>query len=475
MRREGSYGRSGGDGAGAGPPSVCLHSPLPSSVETGRGQFVVVSGDCLAPAERIDTIHVSLDGRREAAELSPIPGGVSFWQAVLLPRDRIGRSCRLQVLVRLGSGQEIPFSLGETRCRKVRWQPVSVPGELPRKGLIAICMATYHPQLHAFQRQVDSIRAQTYDNWICIVNDDGTPSDAWEKMRRHCAGDERFRFTRNGQNLGFYHNFEQSLKRVPAAVEYVALSDQDDVWYPTKLSRLVRRLRETGATLVYSDMRVVDADGNELAPSYWINRKNEYRDLEALLVANTVTGAASLFRRDLLDLALPFPPRVGDAFHDHWLACVALSTGKIGYVDAPLYDYYQYGGSVIGHCDFVRFSLLQRLASLIRFCSRMCRPSEARPTLRRKYVSALAIYRGECRRLRLVGNTLQARCRLTRRAARQLDLFNGGVSSVAKLLWLHGKVVTRGKTTDDAELRLAMGSFARLVEQRRKVRVHAAD
>ena len=43
----------------------------------------------------------------------------------------------------------------------------------------------------------------------------------------------------------------------------------------------------------------------------------------SLLMANSVTGAASLFRRDLLDYALPFPPRQFTHFHDHWLGLCA--------------------------------------------------------------------------------------------------------------------------------------------------------
>jgi hypothetical protein len=46
---------------------------------------------------------------------------------------------------------------------------------------------------------------------------------------------------------------------------------------------------------------------------------------------------------------LPFPPRLADPFHDHWLAVVALATGRIAYVDEPLYDYVQHTGAVIGH------------------------------------------------------------------------------------------------------------------------------
>jgi seryl-tRNA synthetase len=46
----------------------------------------------------------------------------------------------------------------------------------------------------------------------------------------------------------------------------------------------------------------------------------------------------AMIRRALLDTVLPFPPRFGAAFHDHWLACAALCTGDIGFGAAKTYD-----------------------------------------------------------------------------------------------------------------------------------------
>lgn len=447
------------------PATLRLHDALPAQIEVGGGQFLVISGDCLAPDGKVEAVVIELDGERRHAELSRIPGGVAFWQAVFLSSEQIGRTVRLDAGLQLASGRRIRQALGEVACRAVDWQPAAAPDA--GDELVAICMASYEPELPAFQRQVDSIRSQTHGNWICIVNDDGSAPATWRAMQACCQGDSRFNFHQNPRNLGFYHNFESALKKVPQDAAYVAFADQDDRWYPDKLARLVDALRRDDAALAYSDMRIVDADGAEVAGTYWVNRRNEYRDLEVVLVANTVTGAASLFRRELLPALVPFPPRVGDAFHDHWLACTAMSAGRITYIDEPLYDYYQYGSSVIGHCDFVRFTLAQRAASLARLCVRLCRPSIAGPWLRGKYASALAVYRGECRRLRLVQETIRSRCRVAPGRRRALRLFDGGIGSVARLLWLHARVLAKGQTTDDAELRLAMGEAARIVERRR--------
>ncbi len=76
-------------------------------------------------------------------------------------------------------------------------------------------------------------------------------------------------------------------------------------------------------------------------------------------MANSVTGAASLLRRELLADALPFPPAQFAHFHDHWLALVALSLGEIAYVDRPLYDYVQHGEASLGHAAANQMSSLR--------------------------------------------------------------------------------------------------------------------
>ena len=119
------------------------------------------------------------------------------------------------------------------------------------------------------------------------------------------------------------------------------------------------------AQLVYSDARVISPGGELLADTYWSQRRNNHTDIASLLMANSVTGAASLFPRELLDDALPFPPAQFAHFHDHWLALVALALGDIEFVDRPLYDYVQHDGAVLGHAAANRVTgLRDRLGRL---------------------------------------------------------------------------------------------------------------
>jgi len=235
--------------------------------------------------------------------------------------------------------------------------------ERAAEPLVVICMAAYNPPEELFRVQLDSIRAQTYGNWCCVVSDDCSSRLGADVIARAVGDDPRFMVSRSPRRLGFYRNFERALTLAPAEAELVALSDQDDSWHPDKLATLVAALGD--AQLVYSDARVVARDGAVIADSWWERRRNNHSDLLSLLVANSVTGAASLLRRELLADALPFPPAQFAHFHDHWLALVALSLGEIAYVDRPLYDYVQHGEASLGHAAANQMtSLRDRLRSV---------------------------------------------------------------------------------------------------------------
>ena len=219
---------------------------------------------------------------------------------------------------------------------------------VPQDRLVAICLATFEPDPVLVAGQIASIRAQTHHNFVCIVNDDASSSAAFAVLRDLCGEDGRFSLHQNAERLGFYRNFERCLSIAPVQADYVALSDQDDVWHPDKIEVLIDAVERSGATLAYADMNIVTEEGRLLAPSYWTDRRNNWTDLGSLLLINTVTGAASLFRRELLDHALPFPRPSGEAYHDHWIACLALAVGSIAFVDRSLHDYVQHGSNIVG-------------------------------------------------------------------------------------------------------------------------------
>lgn len=280
--------------------------------------------------------------------------GEGGWWAVL-PVDPVEATARIELEVELAGRRT---SVGELELRPDLDPPLERElvaersAELAGPGpLVAICLATHEPDPDLLRRQVDSIREQTHGSWICLISDDASSGDGREAIEELIGGDRRFLFLPSDRRLGIYANFERALSLVPAQAEFVALADQDDAWHPGKLESLIGALEAEGegALLAYSDMRVVDPSGTEISSTYWSHRPNNHRDFGGFLFANTVTGAATMIRRRLLNSALPFPPAHGICMHDHWLAQMALASGPIAYVDRPLMDYVQHRDAALGH------------------------------------------------------------------------------------------------------------------------------
>ena len=325
--------------------NVHLESPLPASLPAGTATAIFCSGTASHRDEKIRGLEIVVDGTAYPAtafamprpDIAPLDRS-GFWATV--PITTSSEVVELQAAVRLAGGARLLAPLGRIEAVEAPPPPRSDAPD----GAIAVCMATYEPDPELFRAQVESLRAQTDARWICLVSDDC--SERYALIAETIGDDSRFVLSRSERRLGFYRNFERALRMVPAGVELVALCDQDDRWYPDKLATL--RAALGSAQLVYCDQRLVDADGRVLRNTMWRGRRNNHTSLASLLVANSITGAATLFRRPVLELALPFPDTPGLQFHDHWLGLVALATGEIAYVDRPLYDYVQHRGAIFG-------------------------------------------------------------------------------------------------------------------------------
>lgn len=317
-----------------------LESSLPRSLPVGRGSAIFCAGTC-EPAGELAILAGGTPQRLAASGMRRHDAGPDggFWATVPVPAqagagtfglelESAGRSARLG---------EIPI---------VEPAPAPTYDGFGGRDTIAVCMATFNPDPALFRVQVDSLRAQTDERWFCLISDDGSDAEQFEQLTEIVGEDPRFAISRADTRQGFYRNFERALELLPADAQLVALCDQDDHWHPDKLASL--RAALGSAQLVYSDQRLTDADGRVLRDTMWKGRSNNHTDLASMLVANTITGAATLFRREVADLMLPFPEPPGLQFHDHWLALVALSTGEVNYVGRPLYDYVQHSGAVFG-------------------------------------------------------------------------------------------------------------------------------
>jgi glycosyltransferase involved in cell wall biosynthesis len=216
---------------------------------------------------------------------------------------------------------------------------------------VALC--TYNGARY-ISAQLESLLAQTQLPAQIVVSDDGsadsTRTKAAEVLSRTAVA---VLWQEHRPALGVTENFESAVRAADA--DLIALCDQDDVWHPKKLALLTRVFEsDPSALFVFTDASLIDGNGGDLGRGLFESlgvSESELSMIEAgnalpvFLRRNIATGATVVFRRELLQLALPFPP---SWVHDEWLATVAALHGGVRVLREKTIDYRQHGDNQIG-------------------------------------------------------------------------------------------------------------------------------
>lgn len=197
--------------------------------------------------------------------------------------------------------------------------------------LVSVVMCTYNGALYV-REQLDSILAQTYPHLEVIVGDDASADDTYSILESYAAKDTRIHIYRNEKNQGYNTNFSKACSLTNGA--YIAISDQDDIWEPDKISVLTKALEERpDIMLVHGISARFEEQGKPHLRS--LKKVNYIRgnDMRKFFMLNIISGHSVLFRRELLAQSQPFPARV---YYDWWLAANACAIGTIEAVEKIL-------------------------------------------------------------------------------------------------------------------------------------------
>jgi glycosyltransferase involved in cell wall biosynthesis len=197
------------------------------------------------------------------------------------------------------------------------------------KPPISVVLCTYNGAKY-IEAQLASIIAQTNAVAEIIVVDDVSSDDTMAVVERAAARDSRISLSQNNFNIGFTSNFESALQM--ARHDYIAISDQDDIWHHQKIEKMMAAF-EPDAAAIYCDSVRFTKD----IPIHPIKNKSSRHvagtNVRKLALYNTVSGHALIIRKSLLEQALPIPNAV---YYDWWLALQAVTSGGLQYLDEIL-------------------------------------------------------------------------------------------------------------------------------------------
>ena len=219
---------------------------------------------------------------------------------------------------------------------------------------VSVALCTYNGAAY-LKDQLLSILEQSLRPDEIVVSDDGSTDETLAVLERVVAAWPTVHVVvlRNASALGVTANFEQAL--AACSGDLIALCDQDDIWWPERLERMVAEFTQRPALqMLHADARLVDAVGDPLGLTLLQTLGVSDADraavhaghaIDAYLRRNIVTGATMMVRRELVEQSRPFPAAW---VHDEWMAMVAAATGLVDLLDEPLTDYRQHSGNQIG-------------------------------------------------------------------------------------------------------------------------------
>ncbi len=127
--------------------------------------------------------------------------------------------------------------------------------ECPR---VSVIIPTYN-RLGFLREALDSVHAQTFQDYEVIVVDDGSTEDIAAGVADHPVRPRIVRQERSGPGAARNRGIEE------AVAEKIAFLDSDDLWAPTKLARFIDMLESSPEVrIAYGPMLPIDAERHDV-------------------------------------------------------------------------------------------------------------------------------------------------------------------------------------------------------------------
>ena len=108
-------------------------------------------------------------------------------------------------------------------------------------SLVSIIIPTYN-RGHLIGETLDSIIAQTYTNWECIIVDDGSTDDTISRVKKYCKIDRRFRYNYRPESKSKGANACRNYGFELCKGYYITWFDDDDLMHKNKLQVQIKIL-----------------------------------------------------------------------------------------------------------------------------------------------------------------------------------------------------------------------------------------
>ena len=233
---------------------------------------------------------------------------------------------------------------------------------------VSVAMVTYNGAAY-LREQIDSILSQLGEEDELIISDDGSEDGTLSILQEYQKVNEKIRLLQ-GPGQGIKKNVEHALSGTRG--RYIFLADQDDIWLPGKVERILQVFQEQKVSVAVHDARVFQGDDSTqiLVDSFFAFR-GSCAGVIKNMVKNTYIGCCMAFRRELLEVVVPIPAQI--EMHDQWIGVLGdYYAGKSCFLPEPFLLYRRHGdnNSAMTHYGFCRM-IRNRLVFFLHFAKRI--------------------------------------------------------------------------------------------------------
>lgn len=196
---------------------------------------------------------------------------------------------------------------------------------------------------------LNSIFAQTYDDWEIIFWEDKASTDNSGKIAQGYGS--KLRYVKANESLPLYGARNLALKKTRG--KYIAFLDCDDMWLPNKLELQVKAFEENkNVGLIHTNVEILEPNGNKrikhkvIQPSGKVFKellKDYHINLQSVMISRIVlnnldywfdesmlySGDADLFLRIAYDWDILYMPQILAQYREHGASLSATRIEKI--------------------------------------------------------------------------------------------------------------------------------------------------
>lgn len=167
--------------------------------------------------------------------------------------------------------------------------------------LISIVLPIYNGEKY-MRQSIDSVLAQTYQNWELLIMDDGSTDQTASIAQEYANRDARIHYYKNPQNLRLPENLNRGFSLTKGA--YLTWTSDDNYYYPKALETMYFALKEQRKEFAFASCDVIDGEG-KIVECIMVNNHAPKK-----IVGCNPVGACFLYTRHVYETVGEYDPKL---------------------------------------------------------------------------------------------------------------------------------------------------------------------